>query len=310
MLEIISTMNSKAYNKLPTKKENYRYSIMKNKILILAIIPLILIIGCKKEKDSEMTPKVKRLEGYTAFVTPYKFGQPSYLNKFKWESESYNKDGTIKQREYRFELDITSTSNFLCSETNTYEDGLLKEQIEIVISRHRKVFSYLDNLLSRIEVFDESGIIDRYDYEYSNNQISKMYEWYMFGTPSISMTHNYSYDTRGNMVKDSIDYSNSDYGILYWEYDSHNNMTKETYYIPSADKSFVQEDRAYIYLNDGRFSESIIPCWSNIHFQKFKYHYNEDGSISKIDVFRSTNGIYGSFEQTGIIDYEYNYIEE
>ncbi len=279
------------------------------KILLIQVLFTFIIFSCSKDDFEEPNPTDKKLESFTAYMVPFKYGQPSESSKFKWESKEYDKNGNVLLWEYRSNKDFDTENNWLNSEENTYENGILKEKIEDnLISRYRHVYTYSNGKLSNEDVYNENGLIEKYKYEYngSENQPYKMsYWWYYFDkTPT---THNYSYDSNGNMIKDSINYSSVPYGILFWKYDSHNNMIEESYYSSDTKKTVVQAIRSYKYDSTGKIQEYVFSSWYTIYFQKYIYQYSDDGTISQIDAYESTNGEDGIFEQKGIIKYEYNY---
>ncbi len=292
---------------------------MKKLITILSLIlfATLIISSCSKETitPDEEYPDKKYLESFTVYATPFKYGLAAESDKFEYEIVLFNPDSTIKKKACRVKLDFTPT--FLCdiawgSEENFYENGILKEQIvwhglmPWTGFQERKVYSYSDNLLSSIYVYDEWGLAEKDIYEYSgSNKVSRMLHYsstYDFENPTI---HVYSYDTNGNMIRDSFDYKDNSYGILEWEYDSFNNMIKESYYSSSSGNTSVQQIRKYTYDNEGRIIQCIFSYSYN--FRKYLYQYLDNGLISKVDVFESTNGIDGNFEQKGILKYEYNY---
>src|ERR1035437_6690856 len=177
---------------------------MKNKqIFLIFFLVVVSVLSCKKESD---TPKIKYLQSYTAYMIPFKYGQASESNKFIWESKTFNSDSTVKHWDYRANYDFDPVSNDLWSEENTYENGILKEKIETTISTKRNIYNYSNNQLKNINVYSENGLLEKYDYKYSNsdNKADTLYYYWMyFDKPTI---HVYSYNSYGNMIKDSINY--------------------------------------------------------------------------------------------------------
>ena len=279
---------------------------MKTNFFLYCFVAFI-ISSCSKET---IIPDEKYLESCTNYMIPYKYGQASESDKFKWEIVLFNPDSTIKKRAHRVNFNLSPDWNSWDSEENFYENKMLKEQIawQGLIPwtglRERKVYSYSDNLLSSIYVYGEKGLTDRYIYEYSgNSKASRMlYYWMDYENPTI---HFYSYDANGNMIRDSIVYTTIPYGILEWEYDSFNNIIKESYYSSETGHTSVQKIRKHTYDNEGRIVQYIFSY--SYDFQKYLYQYLDNGLIFKVDVFESTNGIDGNFEQKGILKYEYNY---
>lgn len=270
----------------------------------------LILSSCSKEPGPDIQSD-KYLENLTVYMVPFKFGEANESSKFKWEYISFNLDSTIKKKEYRANYDFDPSTNSLWSEENTYANGLLKEQIEYKTSKRRKVYNYSNEVLTNIDVYSEDGLLEKYKYEYLNNSkkaYRMQYWWYFFDKEPT--THVYTYDSKENMVKDSIDYSTIPYGILKWEYDSNNNMVKESYFSSDTKKTTVQKISRYMYENKGRISQYIFSSFYTIYFQKYVYQYLDNGLISSINVFESTNGIDGNYEQKGILKYEYNYKEK
>ena len=288
---------------------------MKKLITILSLIlfTTLIISNCSKETitPDEENPNKKYLESFTSYMIPYKYGQASESDKYKWEIVLFNPDSTIKKRAHKA-IGFTVWDISWNSEENLYENGILKEQIEWhglspwTGYQERKIYSYSDNLLSSIYVYGERGLTEKDIYEYSgSNKVSRMFHYSLFDDFENPTIHVYSYDTNENMIKDSIVYKTT-YGILEWEYDSFNNMIKESYYSSESGRTSVQKTRKYNYDNEGRIIQYIF-SYSYSDFQKYLYQYLDNGLISKVDVYESTNGIDGNFEQKGILKYEYNY---
>lgn len=280
---------------------------MKNKQIFLIFFLVVTIWSCNKESDG---PKIKYLQIYTTYMIPFKYGQASESSKFIWESKTFNPDSTVKHWDYRANYDFDPMTNYLWSEENTYENGILKEKIETTTSTKKNTYNYSNNQLVNISVYNENGLIEKYDYKYSNsdNKADTLhYYWMYFDKPT---THVYSYDSNGNMIKDSINYYSIPYGVLTCEYDSHNNMTKETYYSSENRKTTIQVIRNFVYGSGGKISQYIFSSWYMIYFQKYIYQYLDNGLISQISVYESTTGIDGNYEQKGILKYEYNYAEK
>lgn len=271
------------------------------------LLAFFAIIASSCSKDTDMAASVKYLESYTAYMIPFKYGQADEHSKFKWESASFNEDSTIRNKEYRMNNNFDPATNLLFSESYTYSNGVLNEKTEHTFSSERSEYSYSNNRLSGINVYGENGLVEKYIYEYlaDSKNAYKMLYWTTYFDIEPT-THVYTYDINGNMVKDSIHYKTIPYGIIYREYDLHNNMTKESYYSSESGNTSVQAIRNYTYDSKGKVLQYVF---STIWFQKYIYQYSDNGLISQIDVFESKNGIDGSYEQKGILKYEYNYKE-
>ncbi len=279
------------------------------KILLIQVLFTFIFFSCSKDDFEEPNPTDKKLESFTAYMVPFRYGQPSESSKFIWEAEEYDNQGNLKTRKYRSNYDFDTEDNWLNTDDYVYENNILKEKIEDKLFWTRRyVYSYSNNLLSKTDVYDEDGLVEKYEYKYQNGdeKPKQMLYWWMF-FDNEPTTHTYTYDGHGNMIKDSIDYSTIPYGILMWKYDSHNNMIEESYYSADDDKTIIQDIRSYNYDSNGKIQEYIFSSWYTLYFQKYIYQYSDDGKISEINVYESTNGQDGIFEQKGIIKYEYNY---
>ncbi|MFA7135651.1 MAG: hypothetical protein WC125_07290 [Bacteroidales bacterium] len=278
---------------------------MKKPLTILSII-VIFITGCS-QNDTDL-PNVKHLCNVSAYLIPYSYGLPNEKKKELWREINYNNDSTISYEYYSegenyYLPSILSNSHL---ENNIYENGLLIEKYGFFF---RYLYSYQNGHLASIKSYSESGLWETENFEYSGDKVVRMSETYTYSTnPTV---HNYFYDTSGNLTKDSINKS-SYYVITVWDYDSHNNVIKETEisHFPDENKvySLVHSVRKYEYDSAGRIQVAMInEDYSFYFFQKGIYHYTEKGLVSQIDVYLSTNGINGTYEQKGVIMYEYNY---
>ncbi|MBA7544363.1 hypothetical protein ES705_36718 [subsurface metagenome] len=304
-------------------------------IPVLILFATLIISSCGNKK---IISDEKYLESLTIYMIPYKYGQASESDKYKWEFVSFNPDSTIKRKEHITDFGFSSGDlYYLEFENNVYENGLLKEKIEgevidtsfiklfqrkaycllmekweiegeigDTIYHGRTVYNYSNNLLSNVNVYYESGLAEKSTYEYSgNNKVSRMLHYDWFNDFENSYTHVYSYDTNGNMIRDSVAHPNYPYFIFIWEYDSFNNMIKKSFYSSEKGNTTVREIRKYTYDNEGRIIQYIFSDHDD--FQKHLYQYLDNGLISKVDIYESKNGIEGNFEQKGILKYEYNY---
>lgn len=281
------------------------------KILLFQVLFTFIFFSCSKDDFEEPNMTDRKLESFTAYMVPFKYGQPSEINKFIWSEEKYYEDGMLKKKSYRANSNFDESNNTLWAEYYKYENGFLKEMNSKkydILQDKRHVYKYDNEKHIGTDVYGENGLVEKYEFKYQNNEKQPkqmLYWWYYFD--STPTTHTYTYDNNGNMIKDSINYSNVPYGILFWKYDSHNNMIEESYYSSETKKTVVQAIRNYKYDSTGKIQEYVFSSWYTIYFQKYMYQYSDNGTVSQIDAYESTNGQDGIFEQKGVIKYEYNY---
>lgn len=281
------------------------------KILLIQVFFILIIFSCSKDDFKESNLTDKKLESFTAYMLPFKYGQPSEIKKFIWSEEKYYEDGNLKKISYRANSNLDESENTFWSEYYKYENDVLKEmnlKWYDILQDKRHVYKYDNGKHVGTDVYGEDGFREKYEYKYQNGEKNpkQMLCWSHF-FDSTPTTHTYTYDNNENMIKDSIDYSTIPYGILMWKYDSQNNMIEESYYSSEKDKTTVQDIRSYTYDSKGNIKEFLFSSWYTFYFQKYNYQYSDDGTIYQIDVYESTDGQNGMFEQKGIIKYEYNY---
>lgn len=192
---------------------------MKKHLLLIAVL---LTIGCSKDSDTPSQTQ-KNLSGFTATLIPFEFGEPNPSEKRTWESEKYDSEGNVIKRRFYLNPDILSSVSILRLEESTYEDGKLIERKESSTFQRRNVYHYNNDLLSRIDIYNQDGLIEKNEFKYSGNETTPNQ---MIDSRSpfskIFKIHSYTYDSNGNKIEDIIHYPSSDDGdgILYWKYDS------------------------------------------------------------------------------------------
>ncbi len=242
-------------------------------------------------------------------MIPFKYGEPSPTDDLIWESETYDSEGRIIKRQFRPGNSVDSPTNILYIQDFTYENDQLIEMEEWSLSgKSRHVYTYSDNRLTKEEVYDEDGLIEKFLYFYSGSSSnpSEMHYWWNFfdNPPTI---HTYKYDSRGNKIEEEIDFQNEDEenGVLYWEYDNYDNVIKESYRSPHTGNVSTQYRAEYEYANQG---DILIKTFTSsmYYVQQHKYGYKENGSIHQIDVFEAGD-FDETFEQVGRIEYSYTF---
>lgn len=267
------------------------------------LVFVLIIFGCEKEQSALEDESEKQLKSIEATMVPYKYGEPSYIDEFTWEFKEFDSKGRLVKYRYKPDWDLTSAFySFLKEETYKYNDK--NQLIEKTTDIRRHVYEYNNNLLHKETEYSEHGIWYIYVYEYNGDTLPSGMQSYYESLNNPSISYMYKYDSQKNRIEEYIQYSDS-YGILTWEYDSHNNMTKETYFSSEKDRTTVQKIQQFKYDSEDRITEFISSGAYMLEYFKQVYSY-KDRLIDEISVFEA-NDINSSYEQIGVIYYNYEY---
>ncbi len=244
---------------------------------------------------------------------------PEY--KKLWTEKIYDASGLLITEKYR-KLSYSTYGHpihdNLFTEHNTYENGLLTVK-DITRAeppvKEQYVYTYANNKLTAKDYyFQYNGnytLLHKYWYEYdTGDQPSRMlFNHYNFSyEPDL---FEYTYDSRGNKIKEVI---NSDdfgghphshqKGVYTWEYDSYNNLTKETFYADGTKTIRVIQAITYTYTKDGKIAEAIKDS-GNGFYEKSVYHYDAKGYLEKLEIFNKDSRIFTEYVPSSIMEYEY-----
>jgi hypothetical protein len=279
--------------------------------LLLAV--LLIFSSCEKPDEpipvDEPTP-LQKLASHKVHMVFYHYTEGHLVEdiKYSWSYEAYDQAGLLTQKQYR--NNNTSpfiADNTLFTENNTYEAGFIKEK-EILRSDHPSYKTYqrytIEN--NRIKSYDlfagNNSLIHKYWFDYKNGSekpSTLYYSEYPFeAEPS---TYEYTYDAKGNKIKEVITLKKNmitNATAFHWEYDAHNNITKETFINRWGEPKV--KTMTYKYDSKGSVTEMVYNL--NDHsktLHKYVYHYDEKGFLQKEDVFVADNYSQGEYKLRG-----------
>lgn len=280
---------------------------MKNNFTLLLIITL-LFVGCKKDDLKLEEDKEKTVVKIEAFLIPYKFGKPSDKDKVLWESQEFNSKGELTAKKWRpnMRIDDVLIYNPIWSEAYTLKDGKVIEVNQKYSGERRIVYKYEgDNIVESIE-YGSGGISTVEEYEYNNNLKTKAIVYWK-NRESLSSTDILTYDSRDNLINILRKYEGSGQGAnLIYEYDSRNNLMKESYNDIAKGTTNVQKLYKYNYDNQGRISEYIHPGPYMWEFFKEIFTYDKEGRLESKKIYNSKD-IDGKYEEYADLIYKYTF---
>ncbi|MBB6612739.1 hypothetical protein H7F15_16980 [Pontibacter sp. Tf4] len=285
----------------------------------LPLLVLFIAFSCGDKNDPEPQPLIERETSYSIPVS--ESGEILTNYKRLWTEKVYDEAGLLIKEKYR-KLSYSGSGypipDNLFTETNTYEGGVLMikivERAEPPVTE-KYVYTYKDKKLTAKDYYFGYGtdltLLQKYWYEYATgDQPSKMYfNHYNFSyEPDV---FEYTYDSRGNKIKENIisdDYAGHPHshrkGTFTWEYDEHNNLTKETFYSAQTKTTTITKLTEYKYTPDGKIAEEIRSFGGNF-FEKYVYHYNQQGLVEKVEVLKKDGAYYPDYTLSSILEHEY-----
>lgn len=266
----------------------------------------ISLASCKKSGNKPIQ-KLKSVTGYmTALEGPY-IGE-----KFIIDQEIYDADGrlisSVKPVIYYNDPSYYFPTYYF------YQDGRLSQ----TKTRYdqKSVYRYNDqNLLSELRMYlgdnhDHYQLFEKHVFAYDAQNRKIEMTIYDHGPPNLTRLHpdstvgyRYTYDyNAANLLAHQYDLSR----IRTYEYDSHQNIIKETSYDTNLPNNIlVLNSYSYQYDQNGKVTELIWNSFPNER-TKFAMMYDEDGRIKTKDIYKILNGQYSNFS---IIDYTYTYFD-
>lgn len=289
-----------------------------NKLFLPLLTVLVLLASCGKDSDPEIY-----LKSVTSYMTPYENGEPQPAARFKWGSENYTHQGLLYKKEYRVSVRPQEMYNSLHWEIYSYQNGLLHHtsfyhtpnQVGSNGFYQRYEYVYTSGKLSVMNTYNEAGLFETYTYSYNGGDKPARMEitYQRSDVPSDTRRiYTYSYDERGNLVKEELRTGDFHTKITQWEYDARGNLTKRSH-VDSWDATiYTVETYNYRYDTKGRIAEREFAKNGMQRFQKWIYHYDDSSQehpdrIQSIDVFEETAPGNQIYEQVGVIHYEYEY---
>ncbi|MER2996014.1 hypothetical protein [Pontibacter populi] len=288
-------------------------------LLASVLLALFILTGCSKSDDPTPLPKIKSV---TSYLHQYN-GEGKLVDNWRviWSKEVYDADGLLLKKQYRKSYVMSDINNPLFTENNTYENKLLIKK-EVLRSDYPTYNSYNNYLYAngRQSGYDyyflyngSYDVLDKYRYEYTTDeQPSKMLHYeYPFSKEPI--VHAYTYDTRGNKIKELITGDSPYKGTYEWEFDAHNNLTRKTFTRPHGSSTIAVS--TYTYDAANKITEKLTQHSSTfgdetiIHVTyKNIYHYDKQGLLTTIVVYDSIESYYnGEFTLDSELRYEYEF---
>ena len=165
--------------------------------------------------------------------------QTKFKKGKRWEEIAYN----------------TSHEDIYYIKKLTWKDTLLVEENKVFPNNDRRgtrvvyTYDYAGNRIETTEYGPDGNI--RFDrrYDYENGRLVKAYHYNYLGKPT--MTIDYSYDDKGQLVEQYITDPFDDDSKTVYEYDEHGNQIEERSYLP-PEKLNYRRVRAFD--EDGRES--------------------------------------------------------
>ena len=269
---------------------------MMNKLFLPLLTVLVLLASCSKDSDPEIY-----LKSVTSYMTPYQNGSPVPEARFKWGGETYNPQGLLYKKEYRISKRPQEMHNSLHWEIHTYQNGLLHDisfyhtpnQVGSNGFYQRYEYVYTSRKLSVMNTYNEAGLFTTYTYSYDSGEkpaqmeITYVKETNPTGTRRI---YTYTYDGRGNLIKQVLEAGDFYTETTHWEYDARGNLTKEYSSDTWSEDVWVRTLIKYTYDTKGRIAEREFSENGMQRFQKWIYHYDDNSQeqpdqIKSIDVY-------------------------
>lgn len=292
------------------------------KKIMLALTALVMLVACGKDDDTSSTtiaegtyPKKvtsKDKDGKVESITNYIFADGKIQ---RIESESYDEEGTIEEREtmaltYEGDLPIkaVSTSN-ITSESYvteyTYNNKKLQKSVETSLTQvETSEYSYNSN--GRLETvknsrYDISNVNRKYHYDYTysynGNTITETYKSYTTENgvetgSSSTGNRTYTYEN-DNLVKIVEQYSNSTTTYQY-TYDAKNNPSYQ-----NIMKVITPDYFTDTYFSKNNVTQEVRTSTNGTpEITVHEYEYNAKGYPIKETTKRNS-------EISSIIEYEY-----
>lgn len=277
---------------------------MKKQLLtLISFSTLIIAYSCSKSNSNDDKPdNEKKLIKIEAVMTPFKFGQPSAKDKFRWARNEFDENGNIILITKRVGTnDLDGSKSYEDITTFKYES---KKIVEKKDDTYRYQIKYSGSDTTEVLKYSSSGLVETKKYEYLNGKVSSVKIYW--NSPELSSIENFSY-TGNNLTAKTVLYKPFTTGNrLEYTYDSHGNMLTETYINVEKNTSNIQAIRAFKYDTNGNITEFIKNVFYLIQFRKWENTYNDNGLLIQQKLYEG-NSLDGSFEQVGIIDFMYSY---
>ena len=257
---------------------------------VVVLVTMFNFVSCSSDDDDYATSDdsgKKYLAEITVKEHPWKFGERSSYGE-DYESYRYDEKGNLIVKETNYYSSLLDGRNNYRYVYSYDEKNLLIEMNEYwfysLNYKYKYQYNEFDSVAVMQKYYKDGKLYTEYTYEYDNSKrLSKLTERDAQSSSSYGYVRKYSYS--GNTVTEvtTMLKDGSPFGTMVWEYDSHNNLLKETWTNDETGKSSVQKDNSYEYNTKGQLTRWTSKNWIFTDELSYReYYYNEDGTIERI----------------------------
>ena len=276
---------------------------MKKIFFLLSIAMTLLFTSCSKDDDDES--KDSYLHEIMVREHKYKFGSADSFGEM-YENYFYDCNGNLLRKKTNYYIPVVQgmISHEYTYKYDTNNRLIEKNDYTLTLLDHKYIYSYnsIDSVSKMIVYDDDGDLYETWTYEYDNMKKlvkSTVVENWLSG--NFGYINDYTY-SGNNVTKTSYNLEDGTlFGITLDEYDSHGNLTSNTWTNGETGKSTKQQGITYEYLSNGKISKTT--SWSMFpnDLTYKNYTYNADGTLQKIHISYSYKT-----EESDLI-YEYIY---
>lgn len=274
---------------------------MKNFLFLLAVVFPLLLTSCSSDEDEGLN----YLHEIIIKEHKYKFGSVSPFGEM-YENYFYDSNGNLLKKKTNY---YDSRIQSRISQEYTYKYDNINRLIEkndytLSLLDRKYIYSYnsIDSVSKMIIYDDDGDLYETWNYEYDDmRRLSKSTVVENWMSESFGYINNYAY-SGNNITKTAYKLKEGTlFGITFDEYDSHGNLTSNTWTSGETGKTTKQRGITYEYTSNGKISKTASWTMNPTSLTYKNYTYNDDGSIQKIHISYSYKT-----EESDLI-YEYIY---
>lgn len=260
------------------------------KKLLFLLVVFTSFIACSD--DDEKNNENKYLYEIIVKEHQYKFGVVDSYGE-AYENFIYDSNGNLLNKKTNYYVSafngrVSHEYSYMYDDANHLTQS---SEYELSLLKYKYIYSYnsIDSI-SKMKVYNKDGeLYETWTYEYDNTKrlIKATYKDEL--SNNFGYIHNYTYsgynitDTTYNLKDGSL------FGITLDEYDSHGNLTSNTWINGNTGKRTQQKGIIYEYDLNGKITKETSWGMLSDNLTYKDYTYNEDGSIQKIHLSYSYN---------------------
>ena len=267
---------------------------------------LFLSSACSSNDDptgGDNSPK--RLIQLTIKEYPYEFGEVSSMGEL-YEQYKYNDKGLLVHKTLSHKSSNEAIGRFLDEFDYKYDDkGRLIQKDEYdflqLQCRYKYTYNNIDSVETVLQYNGDGDLNTKLTFTYNQDKkvstVKEEKKW----LGDYGYLHKYEYS--GNNIKITsyrIDKEEL-FGIKNYEYDSHNNLLKETWTSGETGKTSISSQNSYIYDSNGRITKHTHSDTFPNNKEIKEYFYNDDNTINKVVLSYS----YKQYKSDLVYEYEY-----